>query len=378
MNTKRPRWTDEELYHEEEHRISRKESRHERRLAKKLDRSKYKKTDQKKLTSEESLKQPKTEGGKLVRGRVITIVPQGIMVEHDGKTWTCILRGSLKKEKTQAKNLVTVGDFVLFEKTSHEEGAIEYVEPRKSVLSRADNLDQRKRQVIAANVDQVLITASVINPPLKPFLVDRYIIAAQQGGMEPILVINKVDLLRDEKNPEADIERHLFEECLKAYAAVGIKVFPVSVLDREGMEALRQQMTDRVSVFSGQSGVGKSSVINALTGLDLRVGKTVDRTKKGAHTTSYSQLLPLCFGGWCVDTPGIRSFGIWDIHQDELEDYFDEIHETGLNCKFPDCTHTHETGCAVIAAVEAGKISPLRYDSYVTLSKSIAEEHRRR
>jgi ribosome biogenesis GTPase len=137
-------------------------------------------------------------------------------------------------------------------------------------------------------------------------------------------------------------------------------------------------MQGKTSVFSGQSGVGKSSLINRMTGLDLRVGVTVDRTKKGSHTTSITQLIPLEFGGWCVDTPGIKSFGVWDLEKDEVEGYFPEIHDCGLNCKFPDCTHTHEEDCAVQQAVEEERISFIRFFSYQALMESVKEKHVRR
>ncbi len=378
MSDKRPRWTDDELRQEEEHILPRKESRQDRKRAMAKDRSKYKKTDQKKLAAAaDQQKNMKLDYENLLRGRVLTIVPQGILVEHEGEEYTCTLRGLLKKDKTQSKNLVTVGDLVLFEKVTGNEGIIANVEPRKSVLSRADNLDRRKNQMIAANVDQVLITTSVVNPPLKTSILDRYIIAAHMGGLEPIIVINKIDLLKSE-DPEIVLQKEMYDEALKAYAHAGVRVISISAETGEGMENLKEAMKDKVSVFSGQSGVGKTSLINELTGLDLRIGKTVDRTKKGSHTTSYSQLIPLEFGGWCVDTPGIRSFGVWDLDRKDIDDYFDEIQEASHECKYPDCTHTQEQGCAVMAAVEAGKISPLRYESYLMLVDSISQEHHRR
>lgn len=378
MSDKRPRWTDDEIRQEEEHILPRKESRQDRKRAMAKDRSKYKKTDQKKLAAAADIQNSmKLDSDKLLRGRVLTIVPQGILVEHEGVEYTCTLRGVLKRDKTQSKNLVTVGDFVLFEKMDGGEGIIAHVEPRKSVLSRADNLDRRKNQMIAANVDQVLITTSVVTPPLKTSILDRYIIAAHMGSLEPIIVINKVDLLNSE-DPEVVLQKELYEAALEAYAQAGVRVISISAETGMGMDELKEAMKGKVSVFSGQSGVGKTSLINILTGLDLKVGKTVDRTKKGSHTTSYSQLVPLEFGGWCVDTPGIRSFGVWDLDREYIDDYFDEIQEASHACKYPDCTHTQEQGCAVMAAVEEGKISPLRYESYLMLVDSISQEHHRR
>jgi ribosome biogenesis GTPase len=338
------------------------------------DRSQYKTTDKRQLA-----KQHKefVNVDHLMRGRVLSIASQGIIVEHEGEVLTCTLRGSLKQEKTQYKNLVTVGDFVLFERSGTNDGLIAHVEPRRTVLSRAENLSRRKEQLIAANIDQVIITVSVVSPPLKPPLVDRYIIATQKGGMEPIVAVNKIDLLHGEGS-EVEAQKELFEAFLEAYTAAGVKIIPISAETGEGMDALKMAMKDKASVFSGQSGVGKSSLINTVTGKNLRIGGLVEKTNKGTHTTTTAQLIPLEMGGWCIDTPGIKSFGVWDLDKEVVEHYFPEIFDCGANCKFPDCSHLHETDCAVIAAVEKGTISWLRYESYQTLMHSVSEGHTRR
>lgn len=338
------------------------------------DRSQYKTTDKRQLAKQH--KEFVNEDN-LMRGRVLSIESQGITVEHEGEILTCTLRGSLKQEKTQYKNLVTVGDFVLFERSGTNDGLIAHVEPRRTVLSRAENLSRRKEQLIAANIDQVIITVSVVSPPLKHSLVDRYIIATQKGGMEPIVAVNKIDLLNGE-GPEVEAQKELFEAFLEAYTAAGVKIIPLSAETGEGMEALKLAMKDKASVFSGQSGVGKSSLINTVTGKNLRVGGLVEKTNKGTHTTTTAQLIPLEMGGWCIDTPGIKSFGLWNLDKEVVEHYFPEIFDCGANCKFPDCSHLHETECAVIAAVEKGTISWLRYESYQTLMHSVSEGHIRR
>lgn len=352
----------------------RKSGKAQRKRAMAKDRSKYKKTD----LPEEAVLMPMPEH--LSRGRVLSITPQGILVQHEDTSFTCTLRGVMKKERTKFKNLITVGDWVWFEQIPGKEGLIVSVEPRKTVLMRADNLSQRKAQLIASNIDQVLITVSVVSPPLKPPLVDRYIIAAKQGGMQPVIVVNKIDLLKNPKETSEDIENELelYIEFLSAYKIAGIPVIAVSADTGEGLDELRKVMENRSSVFSGQSGVGKSSILNAIAGFDLRVGHVVLRTKKGTHTTTTASLLHLPFGGWCIDTPGIKSFGVWELKRDEIESYFFEIHECGKSCKYPSCTHSNEPGCSVIQALDEGKISLLRYSSYQFLLEKLAHEHLRR
>ncbi len=360
---------------------NRKSTKADRKIAEAKDRSKYKKTDQKKMLSKVEIhKNIKLSKEDFKKGRVLSITPQGIVVECENEIYTCSLRGLLKKDKSQFMNLVTVGDFVLFEIGSDKEGLIAHVEPRKSTLSRADNLSRRKEQLIAANIDQVIITTSVVSPPIKPFLVDRYIIATKKGGMTPLIVINKVDLLDDENQDPIlrETEKEIYEAFLEAYRIAGIPVISLSIVSGVGLEQLHELMKDKASVFSGQSGVGKSSLINSLLGTNLKVGKIVGRTQKGAHTTTTTQLLPLSFGGWCIDTPGIKSFGVWDLKKDEVERHFTEIHALGKQCKYPNCSHVHEEDCAVINAVEAGEISELRYESYQFLLESVTQDHVRR
>ncbi len=361
---------------------NRKEGKIKRKMAKAKDRSKFKKTDQEKyLKSLEKDQEAKLSKQDWLEGRVLSIMPQGIIVDWEGQRISCVLKGLLKKDKTHAKNLVAVGDFVLFEKTAEGEGIIGHVKPRRTILSRADNLSRRKEQLIAVNIDQVIITVSVVNPPLKSSIIDRYIIATRKGGMDPIIVINKIDLLDDLENYDPaflEQEKELYDEAVRAYAAAGVPLISVSTVQNIGIDELKKEMSGKASVFSGQSGVGKSSLINTITGLQLRIGDVVEKTKKGSHTTTTTQLIPLEFGGWCVDTPGIKSFGVWNLDHEEVEGYFPEIHEMGLECKFADCTHTHEDRCAVIEALEQGKLSPLRYESYQALRESIGEEHIRR
>ncbi len=365
-------WRIEEEYFSYDRKIARKE----RKLASAKDRSKYKKSDQdqlkKRISSDDS-----NEYDHLQQGRVLAIQPEGIIVCSDQKNWICSLKGSLKQDKNRIKNLVAVGDFVRFEETNSDQGCIVKVMQRHSILSRADNLSRNKEQLIAVNIDQVLITASVAFPPLKPFLVDRYIIAAQKGNMEPIILINKIDLLNSDSN-EIEEERALYNEFVKTYQDLDFKVIPISVETGEGIAELKAAMYQKTSVFSGQSGVGKSSLINLVTGSSFATGSVVQKTQKGSHTTTTTHLVPLEDGGFCIDTPGIKSFGVWELKVDEIASYFSEITSFSCHCKYPDCAHINEPQCAVKQAVEENKISHLRFASYCALMASVSEEHRQR
>ena len=263
----------EEAFHAQEKRDSRKE----RKIASSKDRSKYKKSNQDQL--KKNAPEFSSQGEQLNRGRVLAITPEGILVDFEKKRFICSLKGALKQEKLRIKNLVAVGDFVLFSPQHENEGIIFHIEERRSILSRADNLSRRKEQLIAVNIDQVLIVGSVLHPRLKPALIDRYIIAAKKGNMESLIVINKIDLLErppEFSDPEAvEEEKNFYEAFRQAYSDLGIPIFPVSTATGEGLVELKAAMKGKTSVFSGQSGVGKSSLINALLGTELAIGEIV-------------------------------------------------------------------------------------------------------
>ncbi len=353
---------EEEAFHEKEKKAFRKE----RKILSKKDRSKYKKTDQDKL------KKIPPKGEHLKDGRVLAIMADGILVDWDDTLYTCMLRGSLKKHQTRIKNLIAVGDRVLFEPLDHQQGSIVYVHERHSILSRAGALTHKKEQLIAVNIDQVLITAAVISPQLKPNLIDRYIIAALKGNMDPIIVINKIDLL--EESPK---ERAFFNEVVEMYQNLHIPLFAVSAKAEQGIEELKEIMKGKSSVFSGQSGSGKTSLINLIIGSSFLTGEVVAKTGKGSHTTTTTRLLPIEGDGLCVDTPGIKSFGMWNLKQAEVQHYYTEIAHFAQDCKFFNCQHLHEPKCAVKKAVEEGKISRLRFDSYCALIASLKENLKR-
>jgi|JI10StandDraft_1071094.scaffolds.fasta_scaffold07583_2 ribosome biogenesis GTPase len=346
------------------------ENRKERRETQAKDRSKYKKSDQDQ--KREHLKQEEPPlGGNYLRGRVLSISPDLIIVSSGAETFQCVLKGALKKEKTKQRNLITVGDWVHFEKKSVDSGAITHVEKRSSFLIRAENLSRRKKHLIAANIDQVFIVMSLVSPKFKPLLVDRYILSAAQGNMEPIVLINKIDLLDDPPHQlskeEISAEKIAYEEFLKAYEPLKIKVLPISVSTGENLDQLKELMQHKTSVFSGQSGVGKSSIINAGLGSALPIGPIAHKTNKGSHTTTAAELIPLENDAFCIDTPGIKSFGLWENDPTAILEIFPDFAPFAPHCKFKTCTHIHEPDCAIKKALEDNKLHPFRYASYTTL-----------
>lgn len=370
----------EDAYHEERDFFNvRKDARKARRSASLQDRSKYKKTDREKRERLITTIRPEKEAAAR-SGIVILIRSQDIIVDAEGRCYTCTLRGVLKKERQRLKNLCVVGDRVLFCPKEGDQGVIVAINERVSSLSRSDHLSQRKEHLIAANVDQVCITVSVVDPRLRPPIIDRYVIAAEKGGLKSVIICNKVDLI---DAPQYDAgsreqERVILSDCRKMYREAGIPFIETSTVTGVGIDEVQTILKDKISVFSGQSGTGKSSLINLATHLNLRTGRTVGRTRKGAHTTSMAQLLRLPFGGFCVDTPGIRSFGVWDLTEEDVRRYFSEMYREGMHCRFPDCRHQGEPGCQIPEAIECGRVSARRYDSYSALLAGLKEEHRRR
>ena len=357
--------------------LDKKSSRKQRKSAEKKDRSKFKKSNQDQLLKQGKKNINTTD----IQGRVLTIAADGITVFVNNHPYLCSVKGSLKQERDHMKNLIAVGDLVSIQIIDEENAVITQVMPRFSILSRADNLSRNKQQLIATNVDQVLITASVCSPKLKPLLIDRYIIAAQKGNICPIILINKVDLLDhplDTSLETLEEEKKLYEEFVHIYRSLNFVVIPMSTTTKEGVDVLKAQMHNKTSVFSGQSGVGKSSLINLITGLCFATKKVVKRTGKGSHTTTQARMIPLEGGGYCIDTPGIQSFGVWDLDKKTLSSYFSEIFTVSLECQFPNCTHQSEPYCAVKEAVKTGRISTLRFASYCALMSSLSKKHQNR
>ncbi|MBN1851709.1 MAG: ribosome small subunit-dependent GTPase A [Pirellulales bacterium] len=293
-----------------------------------------------------------------VLGRVLRV--QGLVSyvsTEDKQILSCATRRLLKTLTTDQRHVIAAGDRVWVRRAGEGEGIIERIEPRHGVLSRTS---RGRQHVLVANVDQILIVASAAEPRLKPNLLDRYLVTAERNAIEPVLCINKIDLV----DPAALLP------ITGVYGQLGYRILLTSVVTGQGIARLAEQVRGRESVITGQSGVGKSSLLNLIDpDLNLPVRAVSSESQKGRHTTSTAELIPLAGGGYVVDTPGIRQFQLWDVIPEEVAGFFRELRPYVSSCRFPDCTHTHESHCRVKEAVSTGQIDARRYASYVQIQR---------
>ncbi len=284
---------------------------------------------------------------------------------NDEREVRCVLSGRLYENLDRETKPVAVGDRVRIDRSGRKP-AVVAVLPRRNCLRRPAILREKTHQVIAANVERMLIVASVRHPPLRPGLIDRFLVAAGIEEMEGLVCINKIDLIETEK------DRELIDNCRSVYSSAGYEVIPACATDGRGIEKLKEILSEGITLIVGHSGVGKSTILNAMhPALELATGDISDKAKMGRHTTTAVRLLRLDNGGFFIDTPGIREFGINTIDPHHLGHYFPEIAAVLHGCRFPTCTHDHEPGCAVRDGVEAGDIPRIRFDAYLRILKSL-------
>ena len=297
------------------------------------------------------------------QGRVISARTGFYDVQHGDTVLRCTLRGSLKrKHRAETGRRIyadpgAVGDEVLFSQIDEEEGVVEDILPRRTKFSRQyAGRHGDIEQVIVANAHQIVAVVSTAMPPLNLRTLDRFLILAEAGDMEAVICLNKMDLVENRR------------ALLPDYEQLGYRVIYTSINMPESLNALREVLQDRFSVIVGASGVGKSSLLNAIQpNLGLRTGEVGEKTQKGRHTTTLVELFALDIGGDVADTPGIREVGLWGVDVENLEHYFSEMEPYLGRCKYNDCAHVSEPDCAVQAAVARGDIHPERYRSYAVL-----------
>jgi len=298
-----------------------------------------------------------------MKGLVIKNTGSWVTVRlDDGNTVNCKMRGVLRLKGLRCTNPVAVGDRVQVEDKGGDAPVVGEIEPRRNyIIRRASNLS-KEFQIIAANLDQAVLVATLTNPETSTTFIDRFLATAEAYQVPAVLVFNKIDLL------DTDEWHKRLDELKALYESIGYPVVTMSAATGKGADALRAQLAGKMSLLSGNSGVGKSSIINLLVpDAHVRVGDVSHTHHKGMHTTTFSELLDLPDGGAIIDTPGVKAFGTIDFERAEVAHYFPEIFKISDDCRFNNCTHTHEPGCAVLVAVEQGLIAPSRFTSYLSI-----------
>ena len=270
-----------------------------------------------------------------------------------------VIKGKLRLKGFNSTNPIAVGDIVEYEGAPGELATIKNILPRKNYIIRKSTNLSRQSHIIASNLDMVFLIVTVELPEVKLPFVDRFLVTCEAYNVPVTIILNKMDIY----SPEA---LQMVEAFKEIYSHAGYRIIESSAATGMGLDEIRECCKDKVVLFSGQSGVGKSSLISALDpNLNLRVGEISAYHQQGKHTTTFYEMHPIATGGFVIDTPGIRGFGLVDVSQLELSGYFPEMLRVEDNCRFAPCTHTHEPGCAVKEAVENGEISVERYESYL-------------
>ena len=280
--------------------------------------------------------------------------------QEDGVVVQCRLRGQFRIKGIKNTNPVVVGDWVEFELEEDGTGTITNIEPRRNFIERKSTNLSKISHVIASNIDVCFLLVTLKEPRTSLGFIDRFLVSAEGFRIPVCLVFNKMDIYTEQ-------EKRLVEQLTELYTGIGYQAVHTSAVTGDGIEELRQKMAGRVALFSGHSGTGKSALIKCLDpSLDLRVGEISKQHLKGRHTTTFAEMFPLA-GGYVMDTPGIKEFGLIQYSKEEIRDYFPEIRAYNNKCKFDDCSHTHEPGCLVRQAVEDGHIAESRYMNYLAI-----------
>ncbi len=299
------------------------------------------------------------------KGRVIQSTGSWYLVDTGEEIVESRLPGRFRLDEKEVTNPVTVGDHVEISVNVDGTGNIEHIDTRENYITRQATHGKRGEQILVSNLDQACVVQSIKKPRLKEGFIDRFLVTCEAYEVKPVIIINKMDLAKQGGKEFA-------QELKELYTGLGYTVLLTSIEDSDSLEALKELLKDKTSAFIGPSGVGKTSLINAVDpSYTLKTGEISDFSNKGKHTTTFAQLIPLSFGGYIADTPGIREFGLVNIEPWELSLFFPEMLEPREHCKFHNCTHNHEPKCGVAEAFENGDIAASRYQSYLNMLDSL-------
>ena len=279
----------------------------------------------------------------------------------EGNRYVCRLAGKIRLDNRKTTNPIAVGDYVDFTREDEYKGVIQQIAPRKNYIIRKSLNLSKQAHILASNLDQAILVATLVMPRTSTGFIDRFLVTAEAYRIPAVLVFNKSDLLNEE------LEK-LQEDLMSLYGRLGYPCYAISSLNPNDTQKVREILKNKTTLITGHSGVGKSTLINAIQpGLNLKVGEISDVHSKGKHTTTFAELFELDFGGFIIDTPGIKELGVLEMKREEVGHYFPEFRQVMQNCRFNNCSHTNEPSCAVRSALESGEIDERRYYNYCSI-----------
>lgn len=279
----------------------------------------------------------------------------------DGRTIECKIKGNFRLKGIRSTNPVAVGDRVRIAVNREGTAYIHEIGDRKNYIIRRSSNLSKQSHILAANLDQCMLIVTVNYPETSTTFIDRFLASAEAYRIPVKLIFNKIDVYNDD-------ELHYLDALINLYSQIGYPCFQISAIEGKGIETIKKELAGKITLFSGHSGVGKSTLINSiLPEVNLKTGEISAYHNKGMHTTTFSEMFPIDEGGYIIDTPGIKGFGTFDMEEEEIGHYFPEIFKASVHCKYGNCTHRHEPGCAVRQAIEQHLISESRYTSYLSM-----------